>query len=252
MAKGKKAGRDARTALVTGAGGGVGGALVRTLAKRGWRVIAIVHAYADAQTLNGIDNIEAFRLDLDNGDHVTKWARELLKDKVDRLDLLAHVAAVGPVGPAAQATDALWTETLAVNVVAPALLTAGLLPALRAAKGTVVFVNSGAGERGVVGHAVYVASKHALRGYADTLRLEETANGVRVSTIYPGPIDTRMLLQDTTLPEGAGPDDFIRPQSVADAIVWLADATGDVHVTNLDLRPREELAAKYARKRDAE
>lgn len=235
-----------RTAVVTGASGGVGGALVRLLAARGWHVIAPVRAQAALTELNAIDGVEAEPLDLADGEQVRQWAERAAAQRLDRLDLLAHVAAAGPTGKAVDAGLDLWESTFAVNVIAPATLTSGLIAPIRAAHGTVVFVNSGAGTRGVPNHAVYAASKHALRGYADTLRLEESANGVRVSTVAPGPMDTRMLREDDSW--GAfRHEDVIDPASVASAIAWVADATPDVQIANVDVRPRQELSIKVNR-----
>lgn len=233
---------ERRTAVVTGASGGVGGALARLLAARGWRVIAPVRSQDALRELNAIDGVEAEPLDLSDGEAVRLWA-EGAAQRLDRLDLLAHVAAVGPTGRAVDADLDLWQATLAVNVIAPATLTAGLIAPIRAARGTIVFVNSGAGTRGVPSHGVYAASKHALRGYADTLRLEESANGVRVSTVAPGPMDTKMLRNDHTWGDFRH-EDVIDPASVAEAIAWVADATPDVQITNIDVRPRRELSIK--------
>ncbi len=72
------------------------------------------------------------------------------------------------------------------------MLTQALLPALRAAHGTVVFVNSGAGLSANAHWAGYAASKFGLRALADALRAEEAEHGVRVSTVYPGRTATPM------------------------------------------------------------
>ena len=84
------------------------------------------------------------------------------------------------------------TGQLPVNLVAPAELTRALLPGLRAARGTVVFLNSGAG---LVAHpewSAYAASKFGLRAIADSLRAEEAGAGVRVTSVYLGRIATPM------------------------------------------------------------
>lgn len=72
----------------------------------------------------------------------------------------------------------------------PAEVTRLSLYKLREYLGQIIFINSGAGQRGIAGHTVYVASKFALRGLADSLRLEEAAAGIRVATIYPGPTES--------------------------------------------------------------
>ncbi len=92
----------------------------------------------------------------------------------------------------AELSAAAWVEQVSVNLVAPAVLTRLALPALRAARGTVVLVNSGAG---LVAHpqwSAYAASKHGLKALADSLRAEEAGHGVRVTTIYPGRTATAM------------------------------------------------------------
>lgn len=235
-----------RVAVVTGAAGGVGGRLVRSLADQGWKVFAVVRKKEQADELNAIEGIDARELDLLNSASLTAWARDLVEHDAPAIDLVAHVAAVAPVGPAAQSEVQTWERTLRTNVEAPALLNVGLLPAVRKAQGTIVFVNSGAGERAVVNHSVYAASKHALRGYANTLRIEESTNRIRVSTVYPGQINTKMLRGiDETLDVEFKPEDYIDPQTVANTIIWIANAPADAHLTNIDLRPRQEVSAKF-------
>src|SRR5690606_14659866 len=104
----------------------------------------------------------------------------------DRLDSLLHVAGVVELGAVGDLTPAVWQETLAANLVAPAELTRLLLPRLRAARGHVVFVNSGAGLAAHPRWSAYAASKHGLRALADALRGEEREHGLRVTTVYPG------------------------------------------------------------------
>lgn len=235
-----------RVAVVTGAAGGVGGRLVRSLAAQGWKVFAVVRTSEQADELNAIEGIDARTLDLLDSASLTAWARDLVEHDAPAIDLVAHVAAVAPVGPASHSGAQTWERTLKTNVEAPALLNVGLLPAVRKVQGTMVFVNSGAGERAVVNHAVYAASKHALRGYANTLRIEESPNRIRVSTVYPGQVNTKMLRGiDETLGVEFKPEDYIDPQTVADTIIWIANAPADAHLTNVDLRPRQEVSAKF-------
>lgn len=239
---------EARVAIVTGAAGGVGSRTVQRLAEHGWRVIAITRTDKDARRLSDLDGVDALHVDLADVDALAGWihAELLTRFPLARLDLLVHAAATAHVGPAADADASVWRRVLRTNVIAPAVLTGALLPALRAGHGSVVFVNSGAGERAVPDHAVYASSKHALRGYADTLRLEESGAGVRVTTIYPGQIATKMLAGiDRALDVPFEPGRCIRPRTVADTIVWVAESGPDVQITNIDLRPRQEICAKF-------
>ena len=123
-------------------------------------------------------------------------------------------------------------------MVAVAELTRLVLPALRAARGRVVLVNSGAGRNASPGWASYAASKFALRAFADALRAEEEGNGVRVTSVYPGRTDTEMQ-RDVVRQEGGvyRPERYLRAESVAGAVLLAVTAPDDAALTELVLRP---------------
>jgi NADP-dependent 3-hydroxy acid dehydrogenase YdfG len=159
---------------------------------------------------------------------------------IERLDVLVHSAGVVTVAPLADIPAAEWRRAFDVNVVAVAELTRLLLPALRAARGRVVLVNSGSGLRGRTEWGVYAATKFALRAYADVLRDEEAAHGVRVTSVFPGRTDTDMQREVWAI-ESAGedyrPDRYLRPQTVAEAIDYAVRAPQDAHVVDVVFRP---------------
>jgi short-subunit dehydrogenase len=113
------------------------------------------------------------------------------------------------------------------------------LPALRAARGTVVFVNSGAG---LVAHpqwSAYAASKFGLRALADSLRAEEQEHGIRVTTVFPGRTATAMQ-EKVHAQEGKeyDPSDWIDPGTVVDAILHVLDLPDEATISDLTIRPR--------------
>ena len=231
-------------AVVIGGGGGVGRVVTRDLA-RDHRVVATARRQADLDVLARIDGVTAEPLDLLDPQAVAAFGRSIVAD-VGRVDVLVHAAAVARSGTIEQTDAATWELLLRTNVGGPALVTRALLPAVRAARGTIVFLNSGAGERALPRHGGYVASKHALRGLADTVRLEEAPRGVRVSTIYPGQIATAMLEGlNAELGSPYDPSRYTQPESIARAVRWVAEATDDIHLTNIDIRPRQEVAAQF-------
>ncbi|MGM1065018.1 SDR family oxidoreductase [Saccharothrix sp. Mg75] len=156
---------------------------------------------------------------------------------LDRLDVLVHSAGVAELGPLADAGVDVWRRTLDLNVVAVAELTRLALPLLRAARGHVVLVNSGAGLRANPNWGVYAASKFALRAYADVLRAEE--EDVRVTSVHPGRVDTPM--QRGVREQESGeyePNLYLRAESVARAVAGAVLAGEDAHVTEVVVRPR--------------
>ncbi|MCH4190546.1 MAG: SDR family NAD(P)-dependent oxidoreductase [Bifidobacterium tibiigranuli] len=230
-----------RRVVITGAGGGVGYATAQLL-KDDWEVIATARKDEDLARLEAL-GVAAVRLDVRDEESIFGLQQVVGEAP---LDALVEAAAVSHTAPAADSPKSMWTLMMDTNVIGPAMVVGSLIENLRMSKGTVVFLNSGAGERGVPLHSVYAASKHALRGYADTLRMEEASNGVRVSTIYPGQINTGMLRTiNAEMDVDFTPADYIDPATVAGAIRFIIEASDDVHISNVDLRPRVEVSAKF-------
>ena len=225
-----------RTHLVTGAGSGMGAVLAERLLERGDSLFLLARSTERAHDLRA-ELPDATVLVADLADVA---AVEAVADQLpDALDSVVHAAGVVELGPLGELTSADWQSQLAVNLVAPAVLTRLCLPALRSARGTVVFVNSGAG---LVAHprwSAYAASKFGLRALADSLRAEEQEHGVRVTTVHPGRTATPMQ-QKVHQQEGREYDasDWIDPDTVVNAILHVLDLPDDATVSELTIRPR--------------
>ncbi|MEU5869960.1 SDR family oxidoreductase [Glycomyces sp. NPDC047369] len=226
-----------KTILVTGAGRGLGRTLAERAGGRGDTVIA--HARSEA-ALAGVPHAKALIADLAEPESL---AGAVAAAGIERLDALVHNAGVLNVNAVADETLEQWQLTLAVNVVAVAELTRLLLPALRAARGHVVFLNSGAGLNTAPRLASYSASKHALKSIADALRAEERGNGVRVTSLYPSHFDTDMQrgLRDQ-YGSDYDPTRAMSPDSVAATILGVLDAPADMVVNDLRMEPPNPLA----------
>jgi short-subunit dehydrogenase len=224
------------THLLTGAGSGIGAVLAERLLERGDSLVLLARSTERAHDLRS-DLPDATVLVADLADAA---AVEGVADQLpERLDSVVHAAGVVELGPVAELSVEDWQTQLAVNLLAPAVLTRLCLPALRATRGTVVFVNSGAG---LVAHphwAAYAASKFGLRALADSLRAEEQEHGVRVTTVYPGRTATPMQ-QKVHQQEGKEYDAsaWIDPATVAGAILHVLDLPEDATVSDLTIRPR--------------
>ena len=173
------------------------------------------------------------------------WAVELTDDKalaaatadIDRLDVLVHSAAISRLGPLGDLSVADWRDSFDLNVVAVAELTRLLLPALRAAEGHVVLINSGSGLKANPRWGAYAASKFALRAYSDVLRAEEEPNGLRVTSVHPGRTDTDMQRSVRAFEEGDYvAEKYMRPESVAAIVKAAVETPRDAHVHQIVIR----------------
>ena len=229
-------GAGRRTHVVTGGGSGIGASLVRSLLDRGDEVVLLARSGERAVELErefpGASTVVA---DLSLPITVAGLEDEL----PDRIDSLVHSAGVVDLTSVADLDHVELTRTLTVNLVSAAELTRIALGPLRRAKGTVVFVNSGSGLRAKATWGAYAASKFGLRGFAEALREEETENGIRVTSVYPGRTATPMQ-QRVHEQEGKtyDPSEWSDPATVADAILHVLDLPADSTVTDLQVRPR--------------
>jgi NADP-dependent 3-hydroxy acid dehydrogenase YdfG len=225
------------THLVTGAGSGIGAALARRLGERGDELVLVARSEQRGKELTErFPGARAVVADLADPEGLADaLAGEGLPD---RLDSLLQVAGVVDLAPVAELSARSWRQTMAVNLLSPAELTRLLLPALRAARGHVVLVNSGSGFHAGPAWSSYAASKHALRALGEALRAEEKQHGVRVTSVYPGRVATPMQRR---VHEQEGreydPADWIDPESVASSILHALDLPRDAEITDLSVRP---------------
>jgi len=238
-------GASARTCVVTGATGGIGGAFVLALAASGARVWALGRRQdalgALAERAAGDGAVVPLAVDLESVDEIENAAREVLA-RDDEVHLLVHSAGAITLG----SIDAVTTESLdrmyAVNLRAAHALTQRLLPALRRGVGQVVFVNSSAAVRSSGTNALYSASKAGLKALADGLRDEVNADGVRVTSVYAGRTATPMQ-EAVHAFEGReySPELLIAPEDIVTMVLAALDLPPSAEVTDLHLRPLRKL-----------
>ncbi|MBT2206664.1 MULTISPECIES: SDR family oxidoreductase [Actinomadura] len=245
------------TYLITGATGGIGTAVAELLRERGHDLVLTgrspdrldklaatlrTGAHASTQVIDpkaprvgpSTRTIRTIPLDLTEPRRIE--AALALDDLPPRLDGLVHAAGVVHLSPVADLEADEWIDHLSVNLVSAAELTRLLLPALRAAQGHVVFVNSTAGLRANPEWAAYAASKFGLRALADSLRAEEPS--LRVTTVYPGRTATEMQ-RSVRAQEGHpyAEDDFAAPSTVARVLVSALETPRDAVVSDVTVRP---------------
>ncbi|WP_227997616.1 SDR family oxidoreductase [Nocardia australiensis] len=219
------------TALITGASRGLGAAVARELAPTHELLLGARSADSLREVLSELPGAVAWPVELTDYSALAEAV-----SPIERLDVLVHNAGVADLDTIAESSVQQWRNTLEANLIAVAELTRLLLPALRAANGHVVLINSGAGLRANAGWASYAASKFGLRAFGDALRLEEPA--LRVTSIHPGRIDTDMQ-RALIANEGReyNPAEFLTAETVAIAIRNAVETPRDGHPTEIVLRP---------------
>ncbi|TCP57368.1 NADP-dependent 3-hydroxy acid dehydrogenase YdfG [Tamaricihabitans halophyticus] len=220
-------------ALITGATRGIGAATARVLAPTHELLLGGRDAAALDALASELPAARPWPVELTDPAALAEATAEL-----SELDVLVHSAGTVLLADLDATSAEQWRQMLELNVVAVAELTRLLLPALRVRRGQVVLINSGQGINVSGGWGAYAASKFALRAYADVLRMEEAANGLRVTTVYPGRTDTAMQ-REVFAAEGREYEakGLLRPESVAEAVRGAVLATPDAHQTELVIRP---------------
>src|SRR5437764_6394110 len=174
--------------LVTGAARGIGRATTLRLAAAGWDVIAGVRQQADATELADAnpERIKPVTLDITDPEQVAALGASL----ADGLDALVNNAGVVVGGPVEAIPASELRRQLDVNVVGQAAVTQAVLPRLRASRGRIVFVSSLSGLVATPMFGAYNASKFAIEGMADALRMDLAPWGIRVVIVEPAQTDT--------------------------------------------------------------
>ena len=222
---------EAPVVLVTGAGGGIGGAVATRFTAGGWRVAAV-----DLHAVPATTDVEPVVADLRDVAQC-RGAVERTAQWGGRLDAVVNAAGVWTQGPSALTTEDEWDQVMSVNLKGLYFITTAAIPHLAATRGCVVNLSSDAGVQGNAGAAVYCASKGGVSILTKALALELAPQGIRVNAVCPGDVDSPMLRNQAAgfggddpdgylakllagYPQGAGAR-FIRPDEIAELIWFL-------------------------------
>ncbi|MEV4538256.1 SDR family oxidoreductase [Asanoa sp. NPDC049518] len=245
-------GLNGKTAVVTGAGKGIGLAITRTLAREGVRVIA--GSRTITPELSELEGVRPIALDLATPDGPVRLLAEA--EQQGGADILVNnVGATRPRPDGfASITDDDWLQTITINFLTAVRATRAALPQLLERRGVVVTVCSVNATLPDPLVMDYSAAKAALLNFSKALSKEVGPRGVRVNTVSPGPVETDLWLGEHGMAQtmgaatGANPGDvkdaaagqsatnrFTHPQEVADLVVFLASAlpgnvTGTDHI----------------------
>jgi len=187
-----------RTALVTGAGSGIGAAIAEDLARAGafvlvqdLRLDAAQLVVARIQEAGG--SAAAMGGDISDPDDVQAIVSGLLQAQ-GRVDILVNNAGVQHVAPLDTYPLAQWQRLLGVLLTGPFLLTQAVLPAMRQQQwGRIITIASVNGKRGDPGKVAYCAAKHGVLGLTRVAALETATDGITVNAICPGLVDTPFI-----------------------------------------------------------
>jgi NAD(P)-dependent dehydrogenase (short-subunit alcohol dehydrogenase family) len=180
-----------RTILITGCSSGIGLAAAQILNERGWRVFATARKDEDVEMLP-MRGLESLELDLDDSASIRAAVEEVLTRTGGRLDALFNNGAYGQPGAVEDLSRQAMRDQFETNLFGWLELTNLVIPVMRRqGHGRIVMNSSLLGLAGFPFRGAYVASKFALEGLTDTLRLELAGTGIHVSLIEPGPIASK-------------------------------------------------------------
>jgi NADP-dependent 3-hydroxy acid dehydrogenase YdfG len=225
-----------QVALVTGASRGIGRAIAGELAAAGLCVVGVARPSAQLEAL-----ADALARAPSPGLAVAADVRDpaavaRLYEQIDaacgHIDILVNNAGIAQSAPFLETSLADWQEVLATNVDAVFLVTqAAITRMLRARRGHIVFIASDAAIRGIARMAPYCASKHAVLGFARALSSEFSAQGIRITTLLPGPVNT------TILREQADQVALPQPEDIAATVRHVLSLPDRVEVKEVLLAP---------------
>lgn len=211
-----------KVALVTGAAGGIGQAVARTFAEAGAQLV-LVDCAADVPRPGGMGDPLWISCDIADPTALDAAVDQLLT-RFGRWDMLVNVAGIMLYKPMTDHTAADWQQVLAINLIAPALLTGRALRHM-SRDGAIVNIASVHARRTSALVSSYAASKAALVSLTRSTAIEGRELGIRCNAILPGAIETAMLRDSPNIRSGAeviDPTDIGQPEDIAALARFLA------------------------------
>jgi NAD(P)-dependent dehydrogenase (short-subunit alcohol dehydrogenase family) len=212
-----------RTALVTGGSGGIGRACASKLCELGYEVVLSARRAGPLQA--AADELGARYIAADASDPVG-FAQAI--SPIETIDLVVHAAGTLGGTYARKQTFEQWQSIISANLDSCFVVTAAVLPRMRAGS-RLVFISSSAAHEPMMARTAYSASKAGMNAFARALALEVDRDGIAVHIVTPGPVETEML-QDVPFEMYA-----IQVADVAEAVAWLDTVDPSVDLPEIQL-----------------
>ncbi|HEY2449684.1 MAG TPA: SDR family oxidoreductase [Mycobacterium sp.] len=236
-----------RTALVTGGSGGIGKACAGKLCELGYDVVLSARRVDPLRA--AADELGARYIVADASD-ATGFAQAI--DSLETIDLVVHAAGTLGGTYARKQTFEQWQAIISANLDSCFVVTAAVLPRMRAGS-RLVLISSSAAHEPMMARTAYSASKAGMNAFARALALEVDRDGIAVHIVTPGPVETEML-QDVPFEM-----DAIQASDVAEAVAWLDTVDPSVDLPEIRLNAvrrgpfaREPVVPNEVRRRAAQ
>jgi len=234
-----------KIALVTGASRGIGRASALALSREGAIVVGAARTRSDLDSL--AKEIEAgggrslmVETDVTRATSVAACVKKAI-EAFGRVDILVNNAGIGGYRPFLQWTEADYDKIMATNTKSTWLFCREVIPRMLEQKGgQIINVASVAGLQGYASEAIYCASKFAQLGLTQALDREFWQQGIKVSAVCPGGVETHFALGDGRTPGADNLKGFSTAEDVAEAVVLAALPRARSRIVNIILRPMNE------------
>lgn len=225
-----------KTAIVTGASRGLGASISKLLVDKGVRVFGIARSANDLQVLKQHlgERFVPIVMDLRNRTEIEQFVKNTF-DETQGPEILINNAGFGFWGNVEETPPETWDDMMAVNLTSVYDFTRLIVPLMKSNPETchIVNISSVAGLMGNPGLTAYNASKYALRGFSDALMKEVRKDGIKVTCLFPGSIETSFF--DKLDMKGSA--NKLHPDEVAELIVFLIETSSNFLVDEITLRP---------------
>jgi meso-butanediol dehydrogenase / (S,S)-butanediol dehydrogenase / diacetyl reductase len=223
---------EGKTAVITGASGGIGAAVARMLHERGVNLGLASRRGSDL----GLDGVVAQSCDVRDFDALTRLCAAVA-DGFGGIDILVANAGVGSYGPFLDLPLEHLDEMLDVNLKGTVYAVRAALPHMLGREGDVVTLASEAGRRGLPLEAVYCASKFGQVGLTRALDHELREHGIRCTNVCPGGVATEFALEEGRGRPHEALAGMMQADDVAEVVVWVLERPRHLRILETALRP---------------
>jgi NADP-dependent 3-hydroxy acid dehydrogenase YdfG len=229
------------TMLVTGVTGGLGRAIADKFISQGWTVIGLARNDRDLIQMKSQlgSSFFPFSVDVSRADEVSK-SFELISSKFPKLDVLINNAAIFKLASFDKCSVDDIDKIIDTNLKGPMYCAYFAMKVLNFSSGRMINISSVAGTHGIKHQSIYCASKFGLEGFGESLGQELQAQGISITTISPGGIDTPLWSEISNPYPGEDKNNLLKPRDIVRIIERITDLPSNVVLKSVIVFPSNE------------